>query len=187
MPGESCATELLDHRAEEPVGNSQVEQDIRRIVLPLPLLEDPSESTKSFRFREISPQIFHSLREPGPRLLIDCASSGAQEGLQHLREAIAPSLGGLVCNIDADDCELVRKPAGAHEIVERRHDETLSQIASSAKDRDDRWRCPAIGSGHCGCDRGLRSDGVCLTHYYCLANSSRGLAPRAEARGIDGD
>src|SRR5262249_61621797 len=23
LPGESCATELLDHRAEEPVGNSQ--------------------------------------------------------------------------------------------------------------------------------------------------------------------
>src|SRR5262249_29149926 len=61
LPGESCATELLDHRAEEPVGNSQVEQDIRRIVLPLPLLEHPSESTKSFRFREISPQIFDSL------------------------------------------------------------------------------------------------------------------------------
>src|SRR5262249_10795997 len=46
---------------------------------------------------------------------------------------------------------------------------------------------PAIGSGHCGCDRGLRSDGVCLTHYYChycLANSSRGLAPRIVDQGV---
>src|SRR5215475_11676511 len=37
--------------------------------------------------------------------------------------------------VDADDGEAVRKLSGSHEIVERRHDETLGQITAGAKNR----------------------------------------------------
>ena len=97
LPGEPCTAKLLDHRAKESVGNGQVEQYVRRIVLARTLLlENRRQPTKSLWFSEISSHIAHSAREPGPGLLIDCTDSGASERMHHLGQAIAPTLVGLV-------------------------------------------------------------------------------------------
>jgi hypothetical protein len=47
--------------------------------------------------------------------------------------------------VDADDGETVREHSASHEIVERRHDEALGQIAAGAEDRHDGGRGPLVG------------------------------------------
>jgi hypothetical protein len=47
--------------------------------------------------------------------------------------------------IDADDGEAIREHSASHEIVERRHDEALGQIAAGAEDRYDGGWGPPLG------------------------------------------
>ena len=65
LSGEPRAAELLDQRAEEPVGDRQIEQHIGRTVLPLPLIDQQLfEPAKGFRLRKVSPHIVHATDEP---------------------------------------------------------------------------------------------------------------------------
>jgi len=83
LPGESGAAELLDHRAEEPVGDRQIEQDVARTALPPALLvQQLLEPTVSLSLREVPAHIMHAIDERRPGLLVErlpLAAAGASE------------------------------------------------------------------------------------------------------------
>src|SRR5262249_27274430 len=92
------------------------------------------------------------------RLALALAPAGVDEGLQHLGQAPAPFFGGLVVMVDADDGEAVRKLSGSHEIIERRHDETLGQIAPSAENRHGGGGKRVVGETLCDSCRRIYGD-----------------------------
>jgi hypothetical protein len=65
LPGEPRAAELLDHRAEEPFGDRQIEQRIGRIGLPPSWIHQQlPELAIGFGLRKVSTQIAHATDEP---------------------------------------------------------------------------------------------------------------------------
>ena len=56
------------------------------------------------------------------------------ELLHGIGEALAPFLCRLGGQVDADELESVGQPLGLDQIVERRHDQTLRQVAVGAED-----------------------------------------------------
>src|SRR5215831_19169774 len=60
--------------------------------------------------------------------------------------------------VDANDGEALRKLAGSHEIVERRHDETLGQITAGTKNRQRGGRKGVSGKTLCRSSRGVCSN-----------------------------
>ncbi len=164
LPVEPCAAELLDHRAEEPLGDRQIEQHIGSIGLPLARIHQQlPELGIGIRLRKVSTHVTHAADEPRPGLFVDrrgllLVPADARERLHHLGQTLAPLFRGLVVVIDADDGEFVGKLSGTHEIVERRHDKTLGQIAACAKNRQGRGGRPMAGKGRCRGRRGFRRD-----------------------------
>ena len=148
LVGEAGAAELLDHRTKEPVSDRQIEQDIGCAVLPAELLgQQLLEPAVSFRLRKISANIMHALHEPCPGRLVERLplAAGPSEGLNHAGQVLAPSLGGLIVTVDADQGEVFRKLPAPDEIVESWHDETLGQIAGGAENHHGRGGRPAAG------------------------------------------
>src|SRR5437764_12033245 len=60
LAGKPDAAELLDYRAEEAVGNGEIEQCIGHILLPLSILEKSQQTIEGFQLGEISSQVRHS-------------------------------------------------------------------------------------------------------------------------------
>src|SRR5262245_16712 len=78
--------------------------------------------------------------------------------MHRLGQVLAPHIRGLVVMVEADDGELLGKPIGSDEVVERRHDEALGQIAAGAENRHGGGRRPAGGETPCDSCRGVRSN-----------------------------
>src|SRR5262245_26774041 len=136
---EPRATKLLDHWIEKPVGGRQIEEYVGDMVLLRSLGQQPLEMAEGLRLGKVSPHIAHALRKPPPRFSVDCRR--LRHRLHHAGQALAPLLGGAVVVIDADDGELVRKLAGSRQMVERRNNQTLGEIAASTEDdQRRRWR-----------------------------------------------
>src|SRR5262245_30539803 len=76
--------------------------------------------------------------------------------MHRLGQVLAPRIRGLVVMVDADDGEPVGKPVGSDEVVERRHNEALGQIAAGAENRHGGRRRPAGGETPCYSCRGVR-------------------------------
>jgi hypothetical protein len=155
---------LLDYRAKEAVGDRQIEQHVACVVLPPALIDQQLlELAEGFGLHEVSAHVVHAMDKPGPRLLVDriavaLAPPGAREGLHHLGQVPTPFLGGQVVVIDADDGKVVRELPGSHKIVERRHDETLGQIAASAENRHGGGGQRVAGETLCDSCRRICSD-----------------------------
>jgi hypothetical protein len=62
------------------------------------------------------------------------------ESFHCIGEVRAPFLRGLGGPIDADELEGVGQPPGIDQIVERRHDQALGQVAGGAEDHHGAWR-----------------------------------------------
>src|SRR5262245_16939204 len=60
--------------------------------------------------------------------------------------------------VDADDGEPVGQPIGSDQVVERRHDQALGQIAAGAEDRHGGGRRPASGETPCDGCRSVRGN-----------------------------
>ena len=67
--------------------------------------------------------------------LVDPAFAGcvADEALHHLVQAVAPRVGIQVGEIDTDQLEVFRQQAGGGEIVQRRHQQALRQVAGGTE------------------------------------------------------
>ena len=86
---------------------------------------------------EIALHIAHARGQPRPNILIEPAEFElailADELLDLVGQSLAPCLDGLIGEVDADDPETVGQPAGGDQIVERRNDQALGQIARRAE------------------------------------------------------
>src|SRR5262245_17216181 len=78
--------------------------------------------------------------------------------MHRLGQVLAPRIRGLVVMVGAADGELLGKPIGSDEVVERRPDEVLGQIAAGAENRHRGGRRPAGGETSCDSCRGVRSN-----------------------------
>ena len=89
------------------------------------------EMSEGFSLRKIRSHVVHAIGEPCPRGSVDPANR--RQRLYHFGQALGPLFGGLVAVIDPNNSEPIRKLAGLYQMVERRHDETLGQIPTSAE------------------------------------------------------
>ena len=97
-------------------------------------------------------QIGHAVGQPSPGGLVDTGRPGTRrhagdEFVHHVGEALAPFLRGPVAVVDADQPESVGQPLGGHQIVERRRDQALGQVAAGAEDHHGAGRRDGRGLG----------------------------------------
>ena len=78
---------------------------------------------------------------------LELAATAGDEFVHHVGEALAPVLDGPVAVVDADQPEAVGQPLGGDQIVERRHDQALGQIAGGAEDHHGAGRRDGHGLG----------------------------------------
>jgi len=154
--GQAGRREPLDDRAEQRGRDGKVEHDIAGgAVLALRLFERLRETVVHFGIGNIALQMGHPRGEkfPGPR--IEWRGHRTRAGV---RDKAADALGQIgakflvrpVGAVDADQCEFVREPAGLGEIVERRDQQALCQVA--ARPEDDHRAGRAL-NGTCRADR----------------------------------
>ena len=162
LAGQFRATEMLDDGREELVGHGQVEQHVATALFGASLCEQGLQPAVDLGLGEIPRQEQHASREPVPGRLIDAiglelSAAIDSERLHHLPQAAAPGLRVDVSTADTDDREAIGQPSGPHKIVERGHDETFGQVATSPEYHEGRrWGLP-VGArpphSCCGCLR----------------------------------
>ena len=143
--GEAGRREPGDGRAEEAVRDGEIEQMVARgagrLVEPGQMRAQPLVSRGIV---EIALHIAHALGQPRPRILIEAAEFElailADKFPDLIGERLAPRFDGLIGEVDTDDPESVRQPAGGHQIVERRHDQAFGQVAGGTEDHHGAWR-----------------------------------------------
>ena len=126
--------------AEEAIGDGEIEEMVARragrLVEPRKML---LETAVGLRVLEVALQVGHAVGQPSPGRLVDAvglelAVTAGDEFVHHVGEGLAPVVHGPVAVVDADQPEAIGQPLGGHEIVERRRDQALGQIASGAED-----------------------------------------------------
>ena len=134
------ATEPGNRHGEETVGDGEVEEPVARRARGLvELRQMRAETAVGGGIVEVALQIAHAVGEPTPSGLVDMihlelAAAPGDEFAHHVGEALAPFRGGLGGEVDADQLERLGQPLGRHQIVERRHDQPLGQVAGGAED-----------------------------------------------------
>ena len=87
---------------------------------------------------EVALQIAHPIGEPTPRGLVEVIllelAIMTDRSLQHLGEALAPFVHAFGGPADADEPKSVGQLLRIDEIIERRHDQALRQVAGGAED-----------------------------------------------------
>ncbi len=94
---------------------------------------------------QVALQIAHAVGEPPPSGLVDMvglelAAALTDEVAHRIAQALAPIHRGLGGQVDADEPESIGEPLDPDEVVERRHHQTLGQIAGGAEDHHGAWR-----------------------------------------------
>ena len=129
--------EMGDDRAEEAVGDGQVEQAVAAGVgflvdVLLQLLVQAVVVEVALDVGDVAGQAL-----PGVLIdLVDPAFAGglADEAFHHLVQAVAPLVGIEVGEIDPDQLEVLRQQAGGGEVVQRRDQQAFGQVAAGAED-----------------------------------------------------
>ena len=87
---------------------------------------------------QIALKIAHAVGQKAPGVLVQAVGVGraalGDEGIHHFGQALTPLLRGRVREIEADELEAVGKPLGTREVIERRRDQSLGQVAGGAED-----------------------------------------------------
>ena len=128
-----------DDHAEEAIRDREIEKVVAcragRLVQPRQMLADPAEGRG---IGQVTLHIAHAVGQPAPGGLVDMVGLElailGDEFVHRIGQALAPLLRGAGRHVDADELELPGQPLGIHQIVERRHDQTLRQITGSAED-----------------------------------------------------
>ncbi|OIQ68150.1 hypothetical protein GALL_502590 [mine drainage metagenome] len=131
-----------DHRLEEPVGDSQVEQAVsagigRLLQALLQRLVKPVVA-------EIALDVGHAPGQVPPDIVLDLVDPAfarrlTDEAFHHLVQAVAPLVRVQVGQIDADQFECLRQQSGVRQIVQRRHQQSLGQVAARAENDHGAW------------------------------------------------
>ena len=144
--------EPLDDRAEQRTGHRQIEHDVALgAVFGLDLVEFLGEPLVQLGIGHVAVDMRHAGGENSQ--LSGSNGSEADRG-RRIRDKAAHAFGEIrpeivlrpIGAIDADDREMVRNAAGAHQIVERRHQQPPRQVAAGAEDhhRARRRAVPAL-------------------------------------------
>ena len=132
--------QLLDGGAEEAVADRQVEQ---HVAVGLAVLGDVvqvvAQLLEAAGIVQVALHIGHGAGQALPGGLvdrIDAAFAGgvADEALQHVVQAVGPGGGVLLHHVHADDGEVLGQQAGVRQVVQRRHQQALGQVAAGAED-----------------------------------------------------
>ncbi len=121
------------------------------------------------RAQEVAPRGSAAGRARSPRpsddvLGVELRRLVLGEGLHRVGEVPAPALVRAVGVVDAPDRGgLVEEPA-AGEVVERRHQEALGQVAAGAEDHDRAGRGRLAAGGGMPLDRDVRRHGISLAY-----------------------
>ncbi len=132
--------ELLDERTEEAVGHCEVEQTVPAgLPFPCDVVQMQPQFLEQVAIAEIALQIGHPIGQASPHGIVDrldAVFTGrvSNEALQHGMQTVTPILGTALGDVDADDGEMFGDEAGAREIIQRRHKQTLREVAAGAKD-----------------------------------------------------
>src|ERR1700748_196063 len=115
-----------------------MEQDVAAgMVFTLCLLQQVAELLEGGIVGEVAAQIAHLIEQILPGVMVDRfgleLAAARQEALHHGVEIVAPLINGQVGKIDTDQGEILRQQVADREVVERRHDEPLGQIAARTK------------------------------------------------------
>ena len=138
--GQLRLAELLDHGAKEPVGDGEVEDGIAlRAMGLLCLAQRAADLLVQLGLGQVALDVGHFLREPLPRRLVDLVDvelrgGVADEAFQHVVKMVAPALRRSLRQVHADQRKFLRQHLGAREVVERRHQQALGQVAAGAED-----------------------------------------------------
>jgi len=147
--GQPRAGNVFCDRTEETVGDGEIEQHVAaRPVVALDRIQQLAELGESLVLIEIALEKRHLRQQFGPRARIDGLglefAAACQEALHHFGQAFAPLIGRAVVMIHTDQREILREQLSLHEVVERRNDEALRQVARRAE-YDHRARAGRLG------------------------------------------
>src|SRR5665213_1898449 len=137
---ELCLTELLDNRSEETISDREIEDDVAfRAPRLCGIVKSAANPIVQFGFGQVAADIDHLLRQPCPRRLVDVVDvktgiGVANKALQRIVKAVPPAFRGPLRPGDADQRKVLWQHPGQREVVERRHDQALGQVAGRAKD-----------------------------------------------------
>ena len=138
---QSRFAKLLGDGGEEAVGGGQVKKDVALEVLVLVNLRQQGlQVLVGLGLFEIALQEGHAGRDGIPQRLVhlgDFAFAAlVQPAFQEIAQVVLPLLAGPVVMVHPDQRQPLRQHAGARQVVERRHDQPLGQVAIGAEDHD---------------------------------------------------
>ena len=138
--GELRLAELLDHGAEEPVGDREIEDGVALRAMGLfRVAQCAADLLVELGLGQVALDVGHFLREPLPRRLVDPVDVElrgriADEAFQHVVKMVAPAFRRSLGQVHADQRKFLRQHLGAREVVERRHHQALGHVAAGAED-----------------------------------------------------
>jgi hypothetical protein len=153
------STEPGDRHAEEAVGDGEVEETVARSARCLVQLREMlAQPAVAPGIVQVALQIAHAVGEPSPCGLVDMVgleltATLSDEFVHHVRQALSPVLRGRVGQVYADQPEFLGQLLGVDQVVERRHDQALGQVACGGRSP---WR-RAAPPRHCHPPRHRRS------------------------------
>src|SRR5262249_22680127 len=143
-----------DSHTKKPISDRQIEKAVAgRLSRLVQANQMRIESRISLGIIQVALQIAHPIRQPLPGGFVDLVNSelalAADKALHHFGKSVLPFRCALRGKIDTNELELVRQPAGFHQITECRNNETLSQITGGTKNDHCAWwgeRCAIRGN-----------------------------------------
>ena len=125
---------LVDDRSKKRGADRQIKENVAvSSLLLVHAGEKFAQILVELRLHEIAGEVVEALDEPVPGGLIDAAGG---ELVDFLGGALAVDLGGEILARDSDDGEVFRKQVALGEIVERRDQLSLGEVAARAEDHD---------------------------------------------------
>ena len=142
QPGSSlkpALSRLPEIRPKHRRRRGHVEEDVAAgLVLGVELADQFAEPREGRLVAELARQCSKAASRARPRSLVELLAR--VELLDVARHPLAKRLGRQFVHGDADDGELVRQQAVAGQVVKRRHQQPLGQIARGAEDHHDARR-----------------------------------------------
>ncbi len=135
---EARGSKRSDRRAKEAIGDGEIEEPVAcragRLVQSRQMLAEPAVG---LRIVEITRQITHPVGKPLPRGLVEFVEMEfavvGDELFHCVGEARAPLRRGHRGQVDADETKFVGQLVVICQVVERRHDQALCEVAGGAE------------------------------------------------------
>ena len=179
-------SQLVNDRTEEARGHGEIEDDAA--VVP----ELFGEFLVGIRLTEIRHHVAHFLRHPAPLFCVDLGRVELGrlvrgEALHRFGERLTPAVVVVLVAIQADDFEVIREEVAAREIVERRHEQALGEIAPGTEDHQGAGRSRRDARGAVvvalGRNHGFKNKDGMKDSFATTPNAARAFTYRTRRAG----